>query len=269
MRLCYTAHSYSRWAPLEKEHTRVEQYRDPGMQTGTITALTVQRHQPTRVSVFLDGAFAFGIAQELVREWGLWVGGCLHVEDQVRLRAADQLLAAQATALHYLAARPRTAHEVWQKLRRSGVADQVTAQVIARLQARGALDDTAYAHAYLTSRLASRGYGPQRLRRELQQRGIGRALVEEAVQQDLAVEEVLAAARRQAAKRWPRLAHATDRVVRRQKLWAFLCRRGFPAAIVQQVLTETIEDAAVGGEADPVNSSTSSSDLFPCPRETG
>ena len=127
--------------------------------------------------------------------------------------------------------------------------DQVAEQVIARLQARGALDDAAYAHAYLTSRLASRGYGPQRLRQELHQRGIGRVLVEEAVQQDLAAQDVLAAARAQAAKRWPRLARETDLVKRRQKLWAFLRRRGFPAAIVQQVLTEVAEETAAGGEA--------------------
>ena len=102
------------------------------------------------------------------------------------------------------------------------MADQVTAHVIARLQARGLLDDTAYAHAYLPARLASRGYGPYH-----------------------------------------------HRVACRQKLWAFLCRRGFPAASVQQVLTETIEDAATGGEANPLNSSTSSSDLSPSPLETG
>jgi regulatory protein len=123
-------------------------------------------------------------------------------------------------------------------------------QVITRLQNRGVLDDTAYAHAYLTSRLASRGYGPQRLRQELQQRGIGRALVEDAVQQDLAVGDVLAAARAQAARRWPRLARATDRAKRRQKLWAFLRRRGFPAAIVQQVLTEMAEAIAAGGAVE-------------------
>jgi regulatory protein len=214
------------------------------MPAGTITALTVQQRQPTRVSVFLDGVFAFGISQDLVREWGLWVGRRLSVEDQVRLEAAEQLQAAQATALQYLAARPRTAYEVRQKLHRSGVADQVTEQVIARLQARGVLDDTAYAHTYLASRLAGRGYGPQRLRRELQQRGIDRALVEEAVQQDLAAEDVLAAARTQAAKRWPRLARETDLAKRRQKLWAFLHRRGFPAAIVQQVLTEFTAETA-------------------------
>ena len=219
-----------------------------GMQAGTITALTVQQHQPTHVSVFLDGAFAFGVSQELVRQWDLWVGRQLSVEDQAHLRAAEQLLTAQATALQYLAARPRTAHEVRQKLRRSGVPDQIMDQVITHLQHRGVLDDTAYAHAYLTSRLASRGYGPQRLRQELQQRGIGRALVEDAVQQDLAVGDVLAAARTQAARRWPRLARETDRAKRRQKLWAFLRRRGFPAAIVQQVLTEMAEERAAGGE---------------------
>jgi regulatory protein len=81
----------------------------------------------------------------------------------------------------------------------------------------------------------------------LQQRGIGRALVEDAVQQDLAAGDVLTAARAQAAKRWPRLARETDRAKRRQKLWAFLRRRGFPAAIVQQVLTEVAEEVAAGG----------------------
>jgi regulatory protein len=223
--------------------------RNEDIQTWTITALTVQQHQPTRVSVFLDGAFAFGITQEIVREWGLQVGHRLSVTDQERLGAAEQLLAAQAKALQYLGARPRTAYEVRQKLRRGGVAAQVVDQVMARLHARGALDDAAYTHAYLTARLANRGYGPQRLRRELQQRGIGHALVEEAVQQDLTVEEVLAAARAQATKRWPRLARETDLARRRQKLWAFLRRRGFPSTIVQQVCTEAADEATTAEEA--------------------
>jgi SOS response regulatory protein OraA/RecX len=56
-------------------------------------------------------------------------------------------------------------------------------------------------------------------------------------------------ARVQAAKRWSRLARETDLARRRQKLWAFLRRRGFSAAIVQQVLTEVAEETAAGGEA--------------------
>jgi len=60
---------------------------------------------------------------------------------------------------------------------------------------------------------------------------------------------VLAVARTQAAKRWPRLARETDLARRQQKLWAFLRRRGFPAVIVQQVLTEVAEATAAGEEA--------------------
>ena len=227
----------------------MRQQRDAARQAGTITRLVVQQHQPTRVSVFLDGVFAFGVSKELVRTSDLWVGRTLSLEEQAHITAADRLLAAQATALQYLAARPRTAHEVRQKLRRSGMTDEEVEQVMARLHMQGVLDDAAYTHAYLTSRLSGRGYGPQRLRRELHQRGISRTLVEEAVQQDLATEDVLAAARAQAAKRWPRLARETDLVKRRQKLFAFLRRRGFPSATVQQVITELTQDVT-GGEID-------------------
>ena len=225
----------------------MRQKRDTEKQAGTITRLAVQQHQPTRVSVFLDGVFAFGVSQELVRTADLWVGRTLSVEEQDRIAVAERLLTAQATALQYLAARPRTAHEVRQKLRRSGMTDEEVEQVMARLHLQGVLDDAAYTHAYLTSRLSGRGYGPQRLRRELHQRGISRTLVEAAVQQDLPTEDVLAAARAQAAKRWPRLARETDLTKRRHKLFAFLRRRGFPSATVQQVIMELTQDFTGGG----------------------
>src|SRR4029450_9592483 len=105
--------------------TRVE------MQAGTITHLITQQ-QPTRVAVFLDGGFGFDGSQGFVRAWGLQVGRRLSGEEQARLRAEEQLWAAQTIALQYLAARPRTAHEVRQKLRQRGVADEVVTQVMAR-----------------------------------------------------------------------------------------------------------------------------------------
>ena len=219
-----------------------------GGQAGTITRLIVQP-QPARVAVFLDGVFGFEVSQELMRAWGLRVGRRLSGEEQTRLAAEEQLLAAQATALQYLAARPRTAHEVRQKLCQRGVADEVVAQVMARLHARGALDDAAYAHAYLTTRLATRGHGPQRLRHDLRRRGIHREDIEAALQQGLAAEDVLVAARAQAAKRWPRLAHEVEPAKRRKKLADFLHRHGFSFETVQQVVKELAQGTVGGGDA--------------------
>jgi regulatory protein len=198
--------------------------------------------------VFLDGVLACEVSQEVVRAWGLRIGRTLSAEEQTHLAAAEQIMAAQAIAMQYLTARPRTAHEVRQKLHRHSVADGIIAQVITRLHECGALDDAAYVHAYLTSRLTNRGYGPQRLRRELHQRGVSRTLITEAVEQDLAVEDVLAAARAQATKRWPRLAREAHHGKRRQKLHDFLRRRGFPPTIVQQVLTEVAQDATADAD---------------------
>jgi regulatory protein len=93
--------------------------------------------------------------------------------------------------MQYIVARPRTAHEVRQKLERSGITAATAEAAITELRIRGLLDDVAYSRAYVMSRLTHRGYGPQRLRRELQQRGVQQALVEEAVTQTLDLEDIL------------------------------------------------------------------------------
>src|SRR5262245_16008685 len=98
--LCYTAHSYSgEGMRRDQESMNVGHDLDTGMQAGTITALTMQQHQSTRVSILLDGAFACGVSQELVRQWGLWIERRLRVEDQRHRRDTEQLLAAPTTAL--------------------------------------------------------------------------------------------------------------------------------------------------------------------------
>lgn len=149
---------------------------------------------------------------------------------------------ALATAIQFVVSRPRTAYEVRQKLTRHGVTEAVIESVMAHIHERGLLNDAAYTRAYLASRLSHRGYGPQRISRELHRRGVGRALIEDAVQHNIDTEDVLAAARVQATKRWSRLARDTDPAKRRQKLYDFLRRRGFASAIVQQVLTELVEE---------------------------
>jgi regulatory protein len=218
-----------------------------GLPAGTITKLVVQQKQPHRVTVFLDGLCVLEVSQTLVLEYGLRVGRRLSVEEQERLRAAERLLAARATAFQYLAYRPRTAHEVRQRLRRGGYEAAVVEQVMDNLHAQGILNDRAYAHAYLQARRDIHRDGPQRMRHKLRQRGICRALIDEAIAQDLSEADVYEAARTQAAKYWERLSREADPRKRRKKLGDFLCRRGFSFATVHQVVKE-LEDGEHGIE---------------------
>ena len=216
-------------------------------QAGTITQLVVQPKPPHRVAVFLDDAFAFEVSQSLVLEWGLRVGGGLSAAEQKGIMAAEQAVLATEHVLPYITYRRRTAHEIRQKLRRSGCTEEVVEQAVQLLHARGILNDAAYAYTYCKARLDLRGDGPNRIRHILCQRGIRRELVDEALQHSLTAEAVLAMARAQAAKRWPRLSNALDTVQRRKKLADFLRRRGFPYDTVQQVLHE-LEQGAAGEE---------------------
>ena len=208
---------------------------------GTITRLAAQKRDPQRVSVFIDDAFAFGIHVDLVVQFGLSKGMALDVEAQLRIRAAEQARKARDVAMTYLGYRARSEQEVRRKLQQKGFEDTVVDDAVARLHELGYLDDRAYARSYVEARFRSRRYGPRRLRAELRRKGIARNLIDDVLADLKEEEDLLGAARRHAAKRWPRLARESDPFRRRQKLRAYLLRRGFNHDTVRRVIDE-LED---------------------------
>lgn len=208
----------------------------PVLQEGTITKLQVQHRNPERVSVYLGDAFAFGLHQDLLLAFGLHRGRVLTVAEQEKMLAADAVLVAKARALHYLSHRPRTQQEIRRKLQEKGTPPEAIEPVLARLEELGYLDDAAFARQYVAARFRNRGYGPQRLRRDLWQKGVAPALIDVALAEMLDEDETYAKALAQAEKRWPRLAREADPRKRRKKLSDFLLRRGFSFDTIRRVL---------------------------------
>ena len=206
---------------------------------GAVTRLVAQQKNPNRVSVFIDGAFAFGVHVDLVVEFGLHKGKGLDVEAQEEIIAADRVRAARETAMGYLGYGARTEREVRQKLIRSGFDDNVAEDTVARLRELGYLDDAAYARSYAQARFRNRGYGPGRLRSDLMRRGIAAALIDAVLDDLTEQEDMLEAARRHAEKRWPRLAAEPDARKRRKKLSDYLVRRGFSYDIARSIIDDS------------------------------
>jgi regulatory protein len=144
--------------------------------------------------------------------------------------------------MDYVARRARTTHEVLQKLKEKGFPEPVAENAVARLCELGYLDDEAYARSYAQRRFEAKGYGPQRIRQELRRRGVPDRYAEAALDELLATVDPLDAARRQAEKRWARLAGETDLRKRRKKLSDFLLRRGFSYDVIRQVTDELAAD---------------------------
>ncbi|MFB6099285.1 MAG: RecX family transcriptional regulator [Salinibacter sp.] len=205
---------------------------------GTITKVEPQVHNDDRVSVYLDGEFAFGLHEDLVVKHQLREGKTLTPEEIQDIETDEQYVEAKQKALDYLAYKPRTEQEVRRRLQQRDVSPMVIDDVIARLSELEYLDDESYAHDYAHNRFSSKKYGPVRIRRELEERGIDRSLAETAVDELFAEVDATAAAWTHAEKRWPRLADEEDPRRRRQKMYRYLRRRGFTSDTIRPILDE-------------------------------
>ena len=211
----------------------------------TITALETQTHDEDRVSIFLDGEFAFGVHQDVVVKYGLTEGQTLTPEEREQIEEDEEYVQAKQRALGYLAHKPRTEKEVRRKLRQEEYVDPVIEDVIARLYELEYLDDESYATDYAHNRFSSKKYGPIRIRRELVERGIERHVAEDAVADLYQDKDPIAVARQHAEKRWPRLADEDDPRRRKQKMYRYLRRRGFTSDTIYLVLDQLERDARI------------------------
>ncbi|MBF0425295.1 MAG: regulatory protein RecX [Magnetococcales bacterium] len=142
--------------------------------------------------------------------------------------------AVDALALKLLAQRPHSVQELRRKLRRKGIDALVIEQTIARCQGWGYLDDAAFADTLVRSRVHNRRWGPERLRADLQGRGVAADQVESALKALRSTTDLVALARAARDKRFGATPPADRATLKRQ--YDFLVRRGFDADTIWQVL---------------------------------
>jgi regulatory protein len=207
---------------------------------GTITALKVQKRNPQRVNVFLDGRYAFGLAA--IEAARLQRGQVLSDEDIERLKERDSFEKAHDRALRFLSYRPRSEAEVRCYLQGKAVSPAIEEEVIERLTSARLLDDLTFARYWVENRETFNPRGSRMLRYELHQKGLSDEIIAQALM-DLDEEE---SAYRVALRRGRRLAHL-DQVSFRQKLGAHLLRRGFPYEIVNLMVERAWQELGAEG----------------------
>jgi regulatory protein len=156
---------------------------------------------------------------------------------------------ARAIALDLLARKPWTRRDLARRLRRRGAPADVASAVVAEMEARGYVDDGAFAAAWADSRARGRGLGRERLRQELLARGIARPLAEAAIGRAFEETDELSRAQHAAARRLAVLRGTPEQTVRR--LHDYLRRRGYPGEVVRQVLRVVLQDSPPADAAGP------------------
>jgi len=197
--------------------------------SGRITALKAQTKNRGRVNVYLDGSFAFGLAEIVAAR--LRVGQSLSDDDIASLRQCDAQERAYDQALRFLSYRPRSTEEVRRFLAGKDVPPEVATATLARLTGAGLLDDEAFARFWVENRESFRPRGPMALCFELRRKGVS----QEAIEQALGAADEKDAAYRAARTHAARLEHA-DRATFFRRLGEFLQRRGFHYETVRETV---------------------------------
>ena len=201
-----------------------------------ITALVVQKRNPNRVNIHLDGEFAFGLAR-IVAAW-LRVGQELSDEKIEQLQAEDARERAFQQAMLFLSYRARSESEIRQNLRKHEIPEPVIEQTLERLRQDGLANDNQFARAWVENRSVFRPRSRRLMAMELRQKG----LTDEAVASAVADVDDEALAYEAAQKKVARYRNLEWNDFRK-KLSDFLARRGFSYSVIAPAVTRLWSEA--------------------------
>jgi regulatory protein len=208
--------------------------------SGIITALVAQKRNKTRVNIYIDGSFAFGLAA--IEAARLHKGQHLSDADIEALKVRDSAETAYQRALNFLSYRPRSEQEIRQRLREHDVPEWAIDEALARLQRAGLVDDAEFARYWIENRGQFRPRGPRALRYELREKGISDQVINQALA-DLDADTLAYETARRYLRRLP--AHIDTQTFRR-KLGNHLARRGFDYHLISEVVGQLLDEHETG-----------------------
>lgn len=147
-----------------------------------ITRIENSKHVQERVLVFLEEGDPLRITGHELLQFGLYPGMDLSPQLVVQLQAAGQRSESRVKAAQLASGRMMSHKELTSKLSRKGIDPDTAEETADWLESLGAVDDVAYA-GVIARHYAASGYGPGRVRQELQKRGVPRELWDDALSQ--------------------------------------------------------------------------------------
>ena len=185
-----------------------------------ITAIKAQVRNPERVSMHVDGRYAFSLTQSQLLEQRIFVGKEIDQAELDNLRSLSDYGKLLERVMNFVMIRPRSVREIRDYLEHKKTNPDTGEHLIAYLTSRGYLDDASFAKSWVRARQLTKPVSKRRLSAELHQKGVADDLIKQALgetgyNEDDALREIITKKRRQ------------TRYQDEQKLMQYLARQGF------------------------------------------
>jgi regulatory protein len=201
-----------------------------------ITAITVQKRNPDRVNIYLDGEYGLSLSR-LVAAW-LEPGKVLNQQQIDELVEGDTKEKVLQSALKLVDFRSRTERELKDKLSKKGFDQEKIEGVLVKLRESRIVQDDRFAESWVENRNNFHPRSQRLIKYELKNKGITEEVIEEALKNS-ADDEALAY---NAAIKMRNRYSGFDWQVFQKKISAYLLRKGFSYDVVSSTVKKVWQE---------------------------
>lgn len=201
-----------------------------------ITDLVPQRRNKNRFSLFHKEIFLIGISTDTLAQLHIKKGTLCTIQLYKKLQEAEDVHAIRQSALRYLGRRAHSTRELRQKLQRKEYSRDNIDLIVEEFTNKGWLDDLHFAEIFTREKSGLKGWGPNKIRNALFQKGIPPDQVEkslEMVMNSLDLQQICVDL---AMKKKSRFLREGNIQKRNQKIYRYLIGKGYPSQTITSVL---------------------------------
>ena len=192
-----------------------------------ITALRFGKGRSKKVSISLDGRHAFNLELDVAIKERLKVGQEISTAQVAALKKAGYQQRCYDAAARLLGYRPRSEHEMKQRLNQHGFDSDTIGAVLDRLKEQGLLDDGNFATFWRDNRQSFSPRSQWLIRVELRQKGVPEDIINQVVSSIDDADNAYRTAKKKADS-----LTITDYQNFRRRLGEYLKRRGFGYSVI-------------------------------------
>lgn len=192
-----------------------------------ISEVTVQKSDPSRVSIFSEGEFLFGISALDAHNLSLEKGSEVHTAQIKDICAAIDADKIKSFLLRLLAKRPYPRRVLLNKLTSKGFIRHSSESVLSDFEQKGWINDESYAKSYVNDKYNIAGWGPKKIEMYLKRDGVSEQVIQTAIKELDTNESTFETLEKLVNKRKLHFLREKDTFKRKKKVVDYLLRKGF------------------------------------------
>ena len=206
-----------------------------------ITKIERQKKNTSRISIFVDEKYAFGISEDVYVRFALHQGQELTESQREEIERAEMESSVKRIALRYRSFRPRSTKDVADYLKKKGYDDSGVDRAIAFLNENKLLNDEEFARMYCRDRLILKPVGKLSMKQLLFKKGIDRNIVDRILNELYTAESENALAMKEAERKNKRV-RTLPAQTKKKRIYEHLVRRGYESSLSLKIASQLVKE---------------------------